>query len=94
MSDDTLNNAVATINALGKAVVLLSASRGLTRKAWAERAGISYPFAAEVENGHKAPSFENLMKICKALEVSPVRLMALIEEIQKDGDVTIPARGT
>jgi len=81
-----------TTQAFGQAVVLLAAARGLSRKAWSERAGISYPFAAEIEHGHKAASWNTLIDICKALEVSPARLMVMIEEIDAGTDVTIPAR--
>jgi transcriptional regulator with XRE-family HTH domain len=75
----------------GAAVVIIRVARNISRKHLAERAGISYPYISEIEKGTKHPSWAVTMRICNALQISPVRLMAFAEQIKAGGDVTIPA---
>lgn len=42
----------------------------LIREEFAERAGISPQFLAEIENGKKGMSIDTLYKICKAFQIS------------------------
>lgn len=64
---------------LGKAIAARRITLGLSRKALAEKAGISYPFLAEIEKGTKSPSFQRLGDIAAALDMTRSRLVAVSE---------------
>jgi transcriptional regulator with XRE-family HTH domain len=70
-------------NGLGRAIAAAREERGWKRKDLVDRADISYPFLAEVENGHKQPSMAKLNEIAEALGMTAAALLAragLIEE--------------
>lgn len=73
---------------LGRAVQSLRAERGLKRQALAERAGLSYAYLAEIENGKKEPSTRVLDAIARALGVRLPELMELAESLQAMADGT------
>lgn len=51
---------------------------GLTQEKLAEKAGLNSVYVGQVERGYKAPAFESLLKIAKALKV---RLRDLVEDL-------------
>ena len=54
---------------LGRAIKALRAEADLSRKDLAERAGISYSYLAEIENGSKPPSTRTIVEIANADEI-------------------------
>lgn len=71
-----------TLNeALGRSIAATRAERGLGRRTLAEKAGISYPYMSEVENGTKRMTVDRLMDIAIALNVPASRLLDYAEEI-------------
>jgi transcriptional regulator with XRE-family HTH domain len=67
--------------AVGRAIKVLRAARGLSRKDVAEAAGISYPYLSEIENGAKPGSARALRPIAEALGVPLHELFAAAEEL-------------
>ncbi|MEX2375047.1 MAG: helix-turn-helix transcriptional regulator [Dehalococcoidia bacterium] len=67
--------------AVGRAIKVLRAARGLSRKELAEAAGISYPYLSEIESGTKAGSSRALRPIAEALGVPLHELFAAGEEL-------------
>jgi transcriptional regulator with XRE-family HTH domain len=67
--------------ALGRAIKVVRAQRGLSRGRLAELAEISYPYLSEIENGKKRPSSKALLTIADALSVPTSELLALAEQI-------------
>ena len=51
--------------ALGRAVKVHRAQRGIERRDLAERSGVSYPYLSEIENGRKRPSSKALVAIAE-----------------------------
>lgn len=75
---------------LGRAIACSRIEHGLKRKEFAELAGISYPFLAEIENGKKWPSFPMLDTIAAALCCTSLYLMERAMEIGEDYPVECP----
>jgi len=44
-------------------------SKGLTQEQLAEKAGVSADFISLIERGYRAPSFETIQMLAKALQV-------------------------
>ena len=65
--------------AFGRAVKVLRAERGLSRKELAALAGVSYPYLADIESGRGRPSSGSLLALSRAFEISPSTLMAKAE---------------
>jgi transcriptional regulator with XRE-family HTH domain len=59
---------------LGRAIKVLRTLRGVDRKDLADRAGLSYSYLAEIENGKKSPSASAQKAIADALGVSVAQL--------------------
>lgn len=78
---------------LGRAVACTRLERGMKRKDLAAATGISYPFLAEIENGHKWPSFEKLDVIAAALRTTSLDLLARAKQIGDDFPVLQDATG-
>lgn len=70
----------------GRAVAAVRAELGLKRKELAERAGLSYPYIAEIENGSKSPSQRALGGLAEALNMTPSELMERAEQIPASTD--------
>lgn len=70
----------------GRAVAAVRAELGLKRKELAERAGLSYPYIAEIENGSKSPSQRALGGLAEALNMTPSELMERAEQIPASAD--------
>ena len=64
---------------LGRAVQVLRTELGLGRKDLAERAGLSYSYLSEIENGAKQPSSKALILLAKALGLDVYELIAAAE---------------
>ncbi len=60
---------------LGRVIKALRAEAGLSRGDLADRAGISYSYLAEIENGTKQPSTKTLVEIAQALALEAHDLM-------------------
>ena len=65
--------------ALGRAIKVLRTERGLSRKELAARAGVSYPYLADIESGRGRPSSSSLLGLSGALGISVSTLMAKAE---------------
>jgi len=65
--------------ALGRTIKVLRTDLGLRRRELAERAGISYSYITEIENGNKPPSASVLDPIATALGVRMSELMHMAE---------------
>lgn len=74
------------MNALGRAIACIRIERGLSRYDLVQRAPISYPYLAEIENesSTKTPSHSMLEKVAAALGTTPAGLMARAEKIEAD----------
>jgi transcriptional regulator with XRE-family HTH domain len=59
---------------LGRAIKVLRTLRGVDRKDLADRAGLSYSYLAEIENGKKSPSASAQKAIADALGMSVAEL--------------------
>jgi len=55
---------------LGSRIADLRTQKGMLQKELAEQAGISVSFLSEVENGHRMPGAEALLRIADVLEAS------------------------
>ena len=67
------------LQGLGLAVQVLRTELGLGRKDLAERAGLSYSYLSEIENGAKQPSSKALILLAKALGLNLYQLIAAAE---------------
>ena len=74
---------------LGRAIQSLRAERGLKRRKLAERAGLSYAYLAEIENGKKEPSTRILDAIAQALGIRLPELMEVAESLQEMANTTL-----
>jgi len=61
--------------AIGRAIQVVRTDRGLSRKEFAARTGLSYSFLSEIENGVKQPSSRTYAVIADALDVAPGALL-------------------
>jgi transcriptional regulator with XRE-family HTH domain len=68
----------------GRALACERIERGMKRAELAQRAGLSYPFIAEIENGKKTPSGESLARLAMVLGVAPSHLLRRAEHIEKE----------
>jgi transcriptional regulator with XRE-family HTH domain len=70
----------------GRAVAAVRAELGMKRKELAERAGLSYPYIAEIENGSKSPSQRALANVADALGMTASELMERAEQLPSSLD--------
>jgi len=66
--------------ALGRTIKVMRTEQGIERRELAERAGISYSYITEIENGNKPPSSAKLGPIASALGVRMSELIQAAEE--------------
>jgi len=64
---------------LGKAVRERRHSLGLSQEALAEKAGLHWTYIGGIERGERNVSLINIVRISRALEVTPAKLMAGIQ---------------
>ena len=80
--------------ALGRAIKVVRAQRGVGRRDLARLAEVSYPYLSEIENGKKRPSSRALLSIADALSLPASRLLAVAEgivlEIQDERSPSAP----
>ena len=77
--------------ALGRAIKLLRTEQGVERKELADRAGISYSYLAEIENGNKPPSSSVLVVLAEALGLRPAQIHATADKLagRQDGQTLL-----
>ena len=63
----------------GRHLRALRESRGLTQGQLAERCGASRPQIANLEAGNNAPTLGTLLRLAKALECEPSRLLQVFD---------------
>jgi transcriptional regulator with XRE-family HTH domain len=68
--------------ALGRAVAVVRAGRGLGQKQVASTVGVDNCYISLIENGFRSPSIRVLRKLESILEVPSGRLMELAEEFE------------
>jgi transcriptional regulator with XRE-family HTH domain len=64
---------------LGKVISSLRQSAGLSQEELAERASIHRTYVSQIERGLKSPTIAILLKLSKALETTPSKIMRLFE---------------
>ncbi|HTU85940.1 MAG TPA: helix-turn-helix transcriptional regulator [Solirubrobacteraceae bacterium] len=67
--------------ALGRAVRALRERAGLSQEQLAERCGLHRTYIGGIERGERNVSFSNLLKLARALDVQPSRLLADAEAL-------------
>lgn len=86
----------ALTEALGRAIKVIRTGLDIGRPELAERAGISYSYLAEIENGKKQAGASAQQAIAKALGISVSELLAAAEEwaerIRGESDATLMLR--
>jgi transcriptional regulator with XRE-family HTH domain len=60
----------------GEAMKRWRLKRGLTQEGLAHEAGITTSYASQVENGKKVPSLTVVLKLCRALDLTPCELLS------------------
>ena len=70
----------AFAKALGREIKVMRTDQGIERREFAERAGISYSYITEIENGNKPPSSSVLEDIASALGMRMSQLIQAAEE--------------
>lgn len=80
--------------ALGRAIRVLRAERGLSRAELARLAEISYTHLAEIENGKKELSGSRLSSVAEALGVLRHELMAIAEAYEQGHEALSPEAAT
>jgi transcriptional regulator with XRE-family HTH domain len=60
---------------MAKRLRVLRRRRGLTQEALAEKAGLSRTYLARLETARQEPTLSTLVKLAKALQVKPGRLL-------------------
>lgn len=66
---------------IGKTIAARRIILGMSRKDLAERAGISYPYIAEIEIGRKEPSISRLRDVATALQWTLSELFSVVEQV-------------
>lgn len=64
------------LDKLARRIRSLRESRGLTQEEFASRCGISVSFASLLERGERSPSYETLVEVSGALEISMAELFS------------------
>lgn len=80
-TEETRVSGAHVLAGLGRAIRLLRTERGLNRKELAERAELSYPYLSEIEAGKKQASSVVLVKVARALEVTPEELLRMAADV-------------
>ena len=80
--------------ALGRAIKVTRAERGLERKELARLSGLSYPYLSEIEKGKKRASTEALLPIAQALGLRQSELLERAERLLDRGLSSSERSGT
>lgn len=62
--------------ALGRRLVRLRRAADLTQEGLAHAAGLHWTYIGQIERGERNPTFKNLLKLARGLDVDPSRLVA------------------
>jgi transcriptional regulator with XRE-family HTH domain len=65
---------------LGRRIRFLRKAKGLSQEQLGEKSGVNYKYIGELERGVKNPSFDVMIKIAKALEVTLPELVDIASE--------------
>jgi transcriptional regulator with XRE-family HTH domain len=60
--------------ALGARVLTLRKAAGLTQESLAHAAGLHWTYVGQIERGERNPTYKNLLKLAKGLDVELARL--------------------
>lgn len=60
--------------ALGARLLVLRKAAGLTQEALAHAAGLHWTYVGQIERGERNPTYKNLLKLAKGLDVELARL--------------------
>jgi transcriptional regulator with XRE-family HTH domain len=66
--------------ALGKIISDLRRSAGISQEELADRASIHRTYVSQLERGLKSPTIAILVKLAKALNTTPSKIMRMLEE--------------
>lgn len=66
---------------LGRALMVRRAVLRLDRKDLASKAGLSYPYVHQIENGMRTPSVSVLKRIAAVLDITDADLLALAKDM-------------
>ena len=61
--------------AFGRRIRFFRRERGLTQEQLAELAGLSASFLGHIERGSRVASLDTLMRLCRAMEITPNDLL-------------------
>ncbi|HSP77646.1 MAG TPA: helix-turn-helix domain-containing protein [Myxococcaceae bacterium] len=78
-SSPSAQDASGHLQGLARRIRTLRERRGLTQEDFAARSGISVSFASLLERGERSPSYETLVQVAGALEVSLAELFRVEE---------------
>jgi transcriptional regulator with XRE-family HTH domain len=67
------------LKALGQRIRELRAKQGYSQEAFADRCGVHRTFMGTIERGESNLSFQNLVKVSKALGITLAKLLSGIE---------------
>lgn len=59
---------------------------GLSQEEAAHKAGIDRSYLSQLENDHKSPTVDTLLRVCKAVGVRASVLLARVERSDEGGD--------
>ena len=79
---------------IGARIRRLRHARGMTLVQLAESAELSHPFLSQLERGLARPSIASLEKIARALESSPLELLADVEDAGDPAPVALVRAGS
>lgn len=65
--------------ALGQAIREVRTERGISQEGLADQAGMHRTYVGGIERGERNPSYRNIVKLARALEVRPSELLARAE---------------
>jgi transcriptional regulator with XRE-family HTH domain len=71
--------AVSAESKFGSAVRRLRLAKGLSQESLADRAGLHRTYIGSIERGERNPSLSNIIRLAKALSVTPSQLVAEME---------------
>lgn len=80
------------LKSLGDCIRILRKKRGMTQEVLGERCERHPVYISELERGKKNPSMDSLLRVCRALDISPGGLMDLTFQSGENEDEEIIKR--
>lgn len=68
---------------LGDELTRAREAAGMTQEGLAHKAGVDRTYISQLENNHKSPTVDMLLRICDALEVSASGILARVEKTRR-----------